>query len=94
MSKQQKKQKHTLASNSMDVLIYWMKKSQKPKYYIYIMDLMLGIYYENCGRNDYYDENGHGKLAIFLDNNGMDSDHLLNALNQQINRKNKLIKLG
>eukprot|EP01084_Bolivina_argentea_P226908 383216_1 len=60
-----------------------------------IIDYMLGIYYESRGRNDYYDENGNGKFATFLKDNGIDSDRMIKELNEQVsNKEYQLIKLG
>eukprot|EP01084_Bolivina_argentea_P044946 82722_1 len=52
-----------------------------------IIDVHLGEYYENCGRNDYYDQNGNGKLTIFLEDNDIDSDSLIEELNAYVDTK-------
>eukprot|EP01084_Bolivina_argentea_P304037 525014_1 len=53
---------------------------------------MLVIYFQSYGRNDYYDENNNGKLIIFLNNNKLDSDAIVEELENRIElSKQKLI---
>eukprot|EP01084_Bolivina_argentea_P226907 383213_1 len=60
-----------------------------------IIDAFLVIYYESRGRNDYYDYNGDGKFTIFLNDNDIDSDSMIEELNEQLDTKEyQLIKLG
>eukprot|EP01084_Bolivina_argentea_P049061 90283_1 len=51
------------------------------------MDDLLGSYFKSCGRNDYYDENNKGKLMIFLNDNGMDTDAMIEELENQTEPK-------
>ncbi len=58
----------------------------------YLIDCKLGIYFESYGRNDYYDENNNGKLIIFLNENKMDSDAIVEELENRVElSKQKLI---
>eukprot|EP01084_Bolivina_argentea_P227560 384320_1 len=137
---------NTFPPNSINDLIYWMKKLHLPKTYIdkfadrlafwdwvditedinnmaiifdfckdqlkaehiyYLVkdiihgnvnkntiDCHLTMYCKNDGRNDYYDENNKSKLAMFLNNNGLDLDTMIAELNDEMNPKEcKLIEL-
>eukprot|EP01084_Bolivina_argentea_P025034 46584_1 len=38
------------------------------------IDRVLGLYYQRCGRNDYYDVDGTGKFIIFVKKQSLDED--------------------
>eukprot|EP01084_Bolivina_argentea_P028377 52743_1 len=90
------------------IIYYFFKDDLKAEYMYYgvkdiihgrlnskIIDVLLGIYYESRGRNDYYDENGNGKFTTFLKDTGIDSYSMIEELNEQVKLGiYKLIKLG
>eukprot|EP01084_Bolivina_argentea_P320429 555973_1 len=57
------------------------------------LDYFLGSYFKICGRNDYYNGNNNGKLMLFLNDNGLDTDALVDELEDQVeSNKQKLHK--
>eukprot|EP01084_Bolivina_argentea_P227562 384322_1 len=59
------------------------------------LDYFLGMYYKRQGRYDYYDIFNNGKLMMFLNDNEIDSDTMIEELENRLDSQEcQLIELG